>query len=112
METLSEIICPACRSRVQAISYFCPNCGKPLRSKPQSVSLSRQLIIYSVSLFLPLFGFWYAWKYLKQADDKSKKIGWAAIILTTVSVIIAIWITKDLVDSFTQALNNINDLNF
>ncbi len=112
MEVSSETTCPSCHSTVSVTSYFCPNCGKPLKDKLPVVSLSRQIIVYFVSLFLPPFGFWYAWKYLKQPDDKSKKIGIAAVILTIISVIVTIWFTKGFINLINQILNPINNFNF
>jgi len=112
MEVSSETTCPSCHSTVSAISYFCPNCGKPLRDKLPAVSLSRQIIVYSVSLFLPPFGFWYAWKYLKQSDYTSKIIGLIATILTIISTIITIRLTKGFIDAVNQSLKSINNLNF
>jgi len=109
MDAPSKIICPACRATVLAASHFCPNCGKPLRDKLPAVSLSGQAIVCAVSLFLPPFGLWYAWKYLKQPDVKSKNIGIAALILTAISLIVTVWLVRGLVDLFNQALNSAND---
>jgi len=86
----------------------CPNCGKPQRNNPPLVSLSRQIIVYSVSLFLPPFGLWYARKYLKQKDSKSRKIGVAALILTIASAIVTIWLTEGVMNSISQTLNFVN----
>jgi len=61
---------------------------------------------------LPPFGLWYVWKYLKQKDGKSKKIGIAAAILTVISVIVAIWSAERFVNSINQALNSINIYNY
>jgi uncharacterized membrane protein YqaE (UPF0057 family) len=111
MENKSELICPSCKSTVSVDAYFCPNCGKQLKDKPPATTLSKQIIIYSVSLFLPPFGLWYAWKYLKYGDYKSRKIGIIAVILTIISILITIWLTEGFISSATQSLNEINNLN-
>ncbi len=112
MEIPSGTTCPSCHSTVSTNSYFCANCGKSLRDKPPAVSLSKQIIVYFVSLFLPPFGFYYAWKYLKQSNDTSKKIGIVAVILTIISTLAIIWAVKGFIDSVSQSVNSLNNLNF
>jgi TRAP-type C4-dicarboxylate transport system permease small subunit len=73
-------------------------------------SVSRQLIIYLISFFLAPFGLWFAWKYLKQDDRKSKKIGVAAIALTIISVALAIWTMAGLFSSVSQLLKSFSGL--
>lgn len=105
---MALIKCKECGREISDEALACPNCGKPQRNKPPSVSLSRQIIVYLVSLFLPPFGLWYAWKYLKQKDGKSKKIGIAAIILTVISIIFTIWFIEGFVNLINQILNSVN----
>jgi hypothetical protein len=112
MQNQSETICPSCRSTNPAAAYFCAACGKQLKDRPPATTLSRQIIVYFVSLFLPPFGLWYAWKYIKQTDNASKRIGVAAAILTIISIIITIQFTIGFVSSFNQSLNQLNGLYF
>lgn len=107
---MALIKCKECEHEISDEALTCPNCGKPQRDKPPAISLSRQAVVYFVSLFLPPFGFWYVWKYLKQKDAKSKKIGYAALILTIISIIVTVWFTASLVASITQSLNSVNGL--
>lgn len=109
---MALIKCKECGHEIFDEVLACPNCGKPQRDKFPSVSLSRQIIVYSVSLFLPPFGLWHVWKYLRQKDGKSKKIGIAALILTIISIIITIWFTEKLVNSINQALNSVDIFNY
>jgi predicted nucleic acid-binding Zn ribbon protein len=111
MEIQPEITCPSCGSAIPAIAYFCLNCGKQLKDKPPAKTLSRQIIVYLVSLFLPPFGFWYAWKYLKRADHESRKIGIVAVILTIISILGSIWIAEAIINSVSQSLDLINNFN-
>ena len=110
MEIQSEIICPFCKSSIPIATYFCPNCGKQLKDKPPDTTLLKKIVVYAVSLFLPPFGLWYAWKYLKAGDYESRKIGFISIILTAISILAAIWMTLGIVNSITQSLNEINSL--
>ena len=109
---MTLIKCKECEHEISDEALACPNCGKPQTNRHPSVSLSAQTTVYSVSLLLPPFGLWYVWKYLKQKDGKSKKIGIAALILTIISMIVMIWITKGLINSFNQALNSVNLYNY
>jgi len=111
MEIQSDIICPSCKSTVPAGTYFCSNCGKQLKDKTPSATLSRQIIVYLVSLFLPPFGLYYAWKYLKAGDYESRKIGIIAIVLTIISTIVTLWLAEGFISSIYQSLNEINNLN-
>ena len=108
MEIQPETTCPSCGSAIPAIAYFCFNCGKPLRDKPPAITLSRQIVVYLISLFLPPFGFWYAWKYLKRADHESRKIGIIAVILTMISIMFSIWAFEGFVNSVNQSLRSID----
>jgi len=92
---------------LQAVGiYFCPKCGKKLKDKLPSTTFSKQLIVYAISFFLPPFGLWPAIRYLRQQDDKSKKIGLAAIFLTIISILLTIWLTTSFINSFNKELNN------
>ena len=89
----SLIVCPKCKAAVSPEDYFCRNCGKALKSKPLSTSVGKQIVIYLVSIFLPPFGLGPAVRYLKQPDSKSKIIGWVAVALTVLSIILVIWLS-------------------
>ena len=85
--------CPACKTLTYAVYYFCPNCGKQLRAKPLSTSISKQIGVYLLSVFVPPFGLWPAFKYLMQKDMKAKAVGLTAIILTVLSLVITTYYT-------------------
>jgi uncharacterized OB-fold protein len=109
---MALIKCKECGREISDEAPACPNCGKPQKNKPVATSLSKQITVYLVSFFLPPFGLWYAWKYLKQTDAKSKKIGWATIILTIISLAITAWLTGKVANSMNQAVNSVNLLNY
>lgn len=99
-------ICRHCKVSISPSDYFCPNCGKKLREKPQSTTLLKQVLVYLLSVFLPPLGLWPAIKYLKQPDQKSKNVGLAAIILTVISIVINIYLGVGLINSLNKELNN------
>jgi predicted nucleic acid-binding Zn ribbon protein len=104
--------CPGCKQPVESQDYFCSNCGRKIKEKPQSTTVLRQIYVYLLSILLPPFGLWPAVKYLKQKDGKSRIIGFVAVILTAISVAISIWLYFGLMDAvnkqLNQQLNNIN----
>ncbi len=102
--TSAPVPCPSCHAAVSIESaVFCPYCGKRLFL---STSIPEQIIIYLVSIFLPPFGFYYAWNYLRRTDEKMRAIGLIAAMLTIFSVIAAIWLGKTMIDSVNQALQS------
>ena len=107
-----QTICPYCKSTVSADAYFCPTCGKQLKDRPPDTSPLKQTIIYAVSLFLPPFGLWYVWKYLKYNSYESRRVGIIAIILTLISVILTLWIAAGFINSIFQSLTEINNLGY
>ncbi len=102
----SQQICPNCRKNVLLTDYFCPSCGKKLKNKPLSTSVGRQIYVYLLSFLLPPLGLWPAIKYLKQDSDKSRMIGFIAVVLTIVSAVLTIWFTLGFVSAFNQQLNS------
>lgn len=70
-----------------------------------STTVGRQIFIYLLSFLLPPLGLWPAIKYLKQKDEKSRMIGFIAIILTIISTVITIWFSMGFIDTFNQQLN-------
>jgi hypothetical protein len=107
---ISEMVCSTCSAPIPSSANFCPNCGRGLKKKPLSTALSRQVIVYLVSFFLAPFGLWYAWKYLKQEDNKSKIIGVTAIALTAISIALAIWTMAGLFNSVRGLMRSLNGL--
>jgi uncharacterized membrane protein YqaE (UPF0057 family) len=108
MEDQPGLFCQSCGAAVQADANFCPVCGKRLKVDTGFV---KKIIIYSVSLFLPPFGLWYAIKYLKQGDYESRKIGIISIILTVISTLATIWLSVGIINSLMQSFSVINSLN-
>lgn len=91
------IVCLKCKLQIPESStlFFCPNCGAVLKQKPPLTSVGKQIGLYLISFLLPPFGLWPAFKYLKQPDSTSKRIGWIAITLTVLSIILSVWATVD-----------------
>jgi uncharacterized paraquat-inducible protein A len=102
----TQTVCKHCKANVSPTDYFCPNCGKKLRDKPQSTGWLRQLVVYAISFLLPPLGLWPAVRYLKQPDQKSKNIGIAAIVITIVSIVLSVYLAVEMLNSINKELNS------
>lgn len=103
---MEQTSCPACHTLIRPTDYFCFNCGKNLKAKPPSISVTSQIILYLVSIFLPPFGILPAMKYLRQPDQKSKIIGGVAIVLTIISLIFTALFLINLMNTVNQQVNS------
>jgi hypothetical protein len=72
-----------------------------------STSVGKQMVIYLVSFLLPPLGLGWGFKYVRHHDESVKRIGKIAIILTIVSIILTLWISKSFMDSYSKTLNSI-----
>lgn len=101
---MEQTTCKFCGQTVLSNYYFCPYCGKKIIEPP--ITAIKEIGIYLLSFFLPPFGLWPGIKYLSQKNEKAKRVGTIAIILTIISVVITIWISIGLVNNITQMLNS------
>jgi len=97
--------CPRCHTEVRTTDYFCFNCGKNLKPAPPRTDAAAQIILYLKSFLIPPFGIFWALKYLKQSDYKSRVIGITAVILTLVSFIITIKLFNDFMKELNSQLD-------
>ena len=97
--------CPVCHQPTSSTAYFCPNCGHNFHPIPLSTSTSSQLFLYIKCLLLPPLGIIWGIRYLRQPDRASKVVGWAAIAITTIVLLISIKVTVDLVNSVNEQVN-------
>jgi hypothetical protein len=101
--------CPFCHFPLSGTFYFCPNCGKRINEPP--ITIAKQIGIYLISVFLPPLGLWPGIKYLFSKDQKTKRVGTIAIVLTILSTVITIWLTMAFLNQITQSLTGQMDLN-
>jgi uncharacterized membrane protein YqaE (UPF0057 family) len=100
---MEQTNCKFCGQAVFTNYYFCPYCGKKIVEPP--ITALKEISVYLLSVFLPPLGLWPGIKYLSQKNEKAKRVGLIAIILTIISTIVTIWISIGLLGSLTQSLN-------
>jgi zinc-ribbon domain len=99
-------LCPFCHNPIVDSYYFCPNCGKKLRSPPLSTSAISQIGVYALSIFLPPLGLWPGVKYRRQESKTAKIIGTIVIILTVVSTVVSTWFLIGFVNQINQSVGS------
>lgn len=100
---MEKIPCKFCGQSVLVNSTFCPNCGKQLNEPP--ISAVKEFFVYLFSIFFPPLGFIPGIKYLSRKDEKAKRIGVIAIILTLISTVITIWACVLIINDINQNIN-------
>ena len=98
--------CPVCHVQVRPTDYFCFNCGKSLKEKLKSISLSSQIGLYLGSLVLPPMGIIWGLRYLKQPDQKRRWVGIVAIVLTLISLAVSIVWMVNLVNEVNRQVED------
>jgi hypothetical protein len=107
MTTNTEIpdICPYCQNLNKSGSKFCPNCGKRLVPEELSTTPSKQLIIYIISFALAPLGLIWAVKYCRSSDKKTRTVGWIAVFLTVLSIIVTLALMRSIANGVNSQLN-------
>ena len=105
---MEENICRYCHAPISEGDYFCPNCGKKLKDKPISTSVSKQALVYIVSALLPPFGLVWAVGYIRQKDNtkKSRNIVITIVVITAISLVLNLWWAAGIYNSFLGAFNS------
>ncbi len=100
---MDQNLCPFCHAPISEDFFYCPHCGKNIKV---SLSISKQIGVYALSIFFPPFGLWPGVKYLFNKDQKVKIVGMIAIVLTIISTIFTIWFTANFISQVNTTLNS------
>ena len=100
-----DLVCKFCQNPVSQTYFFCPYCGKVLRRKPLSTSIWRQVWMYFMAVFFPLFAILPGITYLGQEDDKSKTVGIVLLLLTGVSLLVNVYLIFGMFEYLKQLLS-------
>jgi len=98
-------VCPTCHQTVKKTDYYCFNCGANLKPAPPSTTVASQLTLYLKSFFFPPLGFVWGFKYLRQSDAKSKLIGFVAMGITAVLLVVIVITTVRVVNTVDEQVN-------
>jgi len=101
---MEQTICKFCGQTVLSNYYFCPYCGKKLIEPP--ITAVKEISVYLLSIFLPPLGLWPGIKYLSQKNERAKRVGIIAIILTVISIIITVWLCIGMVGNISQSVTS------
>jgi RNA polymerase subunit RPABC4/transcription elongation factor Spt4 len=97
--------CSNCHQPIELADYFCPNCGKKIRSRSLSTSWGSLTILFLKTVLLPPLGLWWGYRYLRQPDTRSKIAGLVTIAITVAETV---WLTVATIDAVNQAQQQIN----
>lgn len=100
-----NLSCRYCHRPINETDFFCPSCGNKLKNKPLLTSFGRQVLVILVSVLLPPFGMGWAFKYIAQEDAISKRLGWAIVVLTAISLVVMVKMTIDVANQVSDAVN-------
>lgn len=101
-----DLVCKSCKNPVSSTYFFCPYCGSQLRQPPLSISLGKQIGVYFLAIFFPLFSIVPGIRYLGQSDSSSKAIGVVTLLLAGISILLNVYAIIYIGDYFKQLLNN------
>jgi uncharacterized membrane protein YqaE (UPF0057 family) len=100
---MEQTVCPFCHFSLSENFYFCPNCGKKISEPP--ITTLKEIGVYLLSIFLPPLGLWPGIKYLFSKDQRRKRVGIIAIILTIVSTVVTIWLSIAMFNNLNQSIS-------
>ena len=92
-EVATPAVCPFCHVAVRTTDYFCANCGKNLRPAPLGTNVFDQAKLYLGSIFFTPMGLFWGIRYLREKSDTSKIVGVIAMLLSLVTLIVAVQYT-------------------
>jgi hypothetical protein len=101
---MEQTVCPFCHIPLAQSYYFCPNCGKKINEPP--ITTAKEIGVYLLSIFLPPLGLWPGIKYLFSKEQRTKRAGAIAIILTIISTVITLWLSVAVFSNISQSVNS------
>lgn len=104
-------ICANCKSLVLPGFAFCPKCGSSLDGTKSGISVGKQIYVYFMSALLPPSGLVWGIKYVLNPNPKTKIVGWVAIGITIITLLISYFAFIAVWQQIQQQLGNFQMLN-
>ena len=101
-EVVPSTVCPFCHIAVRPADYFCSNCGKNLHPAPLGTGVFDIAKLYLGSVFFTPMGIFWGMRYLREKNNTSIIVGVIAMLLSLVTLIVAIQYTV----SFMNTINS------
>ncbi len=98
--------CANCGNPIAESYFFCPYCGRKLKTPPPVTSAGKQILLYFTALLLPLFAIAPGIAYVAQKDEKSKIIGIVALLTAGISFLVSLYFTVLFYRQFSDILLN------
>lgn len=98
---MNETSCSQCDAVLPTGAIFCSQCGAKVENTAV-ISVGRQIVIYCVSFFLAPFGLGYVFKYLRRESKEEKRVGYIALSLTILAILLELWVGKMFIDAQTK----------
>ena len=105
-DVAKPVVCQYSSFPVTDENYFCPHCGKKLKDKPVSIGTWAIVWLFVLSVLLPPLGIGLTMRYIKADEESTRTIGWISLLVTVVSLMVAIWISKLALDGINQQINS------
>lgn len=105
-EVVTPAVCPSCHIVVKSTDYFCSNCGKNLHPVPLRTTVFDQVKLFLGSVFLAPMGIIWGMRYLREKEDKSKIVGVIAMLLSVITLIVAIQYTVNFANTINSQVGN------
>lgn len=109
METTTH--CPSCNTAIYPTDNFCPNCGKALHTHV-TISISKQLYMYAVSLLLPPLGLIWTFKYFHSGNAQLRRLGFITGAITIFSLVFSLWAFMGFWNSLQQQISTYSNLTY
>lgn len=103
-EVITPVSCPFCHVAVRPMDYFCGNCGKNLHPARIGTSAFDQAKLYLGSVLLAPMGIFWGMRYLREKEDKSKIVGIIAMLLSIVTLIVAVQLSVTFMNTINSQI--------
>lgn len=85
--------CPNCGKENDKHAHFCFHCGAEMQDVNTPTGLIGKVNLYAMSILIPPFGLRRTIRYIRSPDPVAQRMGTVSLVLTIISLLIAIWLS-------------------